>query len=126
VAAPAGFYESDPETAFELASAGRYAGDPVGGAGFTESDLRAKLADMKRAGALLIPRPFAASIGKATPGDTPHTGWVITSRAHDYWALTLFPLTFYEKNPEPNLGGLLAAAIKQGYRRAESRSPDAG
>jgi hypothetical protein len=120
IAAPAGFSPLDATTAFGLAASGRYALDPVAGLGFTASDLETKLTAIAQADCLLIPSSFVGFVDDAKPGETPSSGWASASRALHYGFLTLFPVTLYERNPQPNLTGLLAAYIKQNYRRVGS------
>lgn len=118
IAAPAGFYPLDATTAFRLAASGRYALDPVAGLGFTASDLEKKLAAVAHADCVLIPSYFVVSVKDARPGDTPSSGWTSVSGALNYGSLTMFPITLQERNPQPNLGGLLAVYLQQNFRRA--------
>ena len=118
VAAPLGFNSADSSIPFRLAAAGRLALDPLGGLGFTASDLRKELAAMARADCLLIPSQYAGEIPKATPGHTAGTLWVPSALPLNYDHVTLFPMTFRERNPYPNLEGLLAAYVKEHYRPA--------
>jgi len=119
VLAPLGLYPPDTEIAFDLARRHRLAADPFPGPGFTQDDLRTKLASLDRADCLLILLPYAPVVEGAKPDDTPSVGWAL--RPHEqrsFGALAMFPLGLYERNLQPNLDGLLIAHVKQHFRRA--------
>ena len=120
VLAPLGLYPPDTEIAFALAKRHRLAADPIyPGSGFTQDDLRTKIASLDRADCLLILLPYAPVVEGAKPNDTPSVGWAL--RPHEqrsFGALAMFPLGLYERNLQPNLDGLLIAYVKQHFRRA--------
>ena len=118
VAAPVGFEEADSAVAFALARQGRLALDPVSGLGFTERDLNSNLAQLPKADCLLLPLEDVSSIEQANVQGTPAAGWLGSAGKRSYGALSLFPFTLNERNPQPNLGGLFAAYVHGHYRRA--------
>jgi hypothetical protein len=120
IAAPVGFGETDYDLAFALASQRRLALDPVCGLGFSPADLAKDLARLPKADCLLLPRLDVSQVEQADPGHTATSGWLPGSGKHSYGALTLFPLSFYERNPQPNLGGLFSAYVHAHCRLAGS------
>ena len=117
MAAPVGFEEADSAAAFALARQRRLALDPVSGLGFTQKDLATKLARLPKADCLLLPLEDVTSVEQADPEHTVAAGWLGAHGKRSYGALSLFPFTLNERNPQPNLGGLLAAYVHGHYRR---------
>ena len=116
IAAPAGFEEADYDLAFTLAREGRLALDPVPGLGLSQADISKKLAGLSGADCLLLPATDELEIEQADPAKTPTAGWLSGPREHFYGALTLFPFPLYERNAQPNLGGMFSAYIHSHYR----------
>ena len=124
IAAPFGLYPPDSTLPFTFAEQHRLAPDPFTGPGLTTDDLAKKLVSLKSADCLLVPREYAAAVEAAVPGQTPAEAWALAPHQQKtLWALTLFPLGFYERNPQPNLSGLLLAGIKKDFKRAGTWGP---
>jgi hypothetical protein len=116
VAAPLGFNGADYDLSFALAAQHRLALDPITGTGFSLADLSRDLALLPKADCLLLPLADVSQVRQADPANTPKAGWLPGRGEHSYGALTLFPLPFYERNPQPNLGGAFSAYIHGHYR----------